>query len=166
MTQPSRSAEEIYLTKSEEIDLEAQAARALIQAIIEDTSTASDNFRLGRIDDRIENVNGDLRRNLNEENDRIMPQLEAGNFQEIRTSLVRADALRDQFSQKVEEIRKDMMAQVRSDSVVTMRDQQTAILISLILTVLAAILGLMFSLFISTGITTPVRGLLEGTRGV
>ena len=156
----------IYLTKSEEIDLEAQAARALIQAIIEDTSTASDNFRLGRIDDRIENVNGDLRRNLNEENDRIMPLLEAGNFQEIRTSLVRADALRDQFSQKVEEIRKDMMAQVRSDSVVTMRDQQTAILISLILTVLAAILGLMFSLFISTGITTPVRRLLDGTRAV
>jgi adenylate cyclase len=156
----------IYETKGQEIDQEAQAARALIQAIIDDPSTVSDNFRLGRIDDRIESVNGDLRRNLSEESARIIPLLEAANFPEIRAGLVRADALRDQFSQKVEEIRKDMMAQVRSDSVVTMRDQQTAIIISLILTVLAAILGLLFSLFISTGITTPVRRLLDGTRAV
>src|SRR5882724_5293032 len=156
----------IYEAKGQEIDQEAQASRILINAIIEDTSTVSDNARLGRIDDRIENVNGDLRRYLNEENERLMPLLEAQSFPEIRASLVRADALRDQFSQKIEEIRKDMMAQVRSDSVVTMRDQQTAIIISLTLTVLAAVVGLMFSLFISTGITTPVRRLLDGTRAV
>jgi len=156
----------IYEAKGQEIDQEAQASRILINAIIEDTSTVSDNARLGRIDDRIENVNGDLRRYLNEENERLMPLLEAQSFPEIRASLARADTLRDQFSQKVEEIRKDMMAQVRSDSVVTMRDQQTAIIISLTLTVLAAVVGLMFSLFISTGITTPVRRLLDGTRAV
>ena len=67
-----------------------------------------------------------------------MPLLEAGNFAEARVSLARADTLRDEFNQKVEEIRKDMLAQVRSDAVVTMRDQQTAIVISVILTVLAA----------------------------
>src|SRR5882724_6452644 len=156
----------IYEAKGQEIDQEAQASRILINAIIEDTSTVSDNARLGRIDDRIENVNGDLRRYLNEENERLMPLLEAQSFPEIRASLARADTLRDQFSQKVEEIRKDMMAQVRSDSVVTMREQQTAIIISLTLTVLAAVVGLMFSLFISTGITTPVRRLLDGTRAV
>ncbi|MEP6838769.1 MAG: adenylate/guanylate cyclase domain-containing protein [Bradyrhizobium sp.] len=156
----------IYETKGQEIDLEAKESRALIQAIIDDPSTVSDNFRLGRIDDRIEHVSGDLLRNLNEENNRIIPLLEASYFSDIRAILARADALRDQFSQKVEEIRKDMMAQVRSDSVVTMRDQQTAIIISLILTVLAAVLGLIFSIFISTGITRPVRRLLDGTRAV
>src|SRR5882757_7623950 len=156
----------IYEVKGQEIDQEAQAARALVNAIIEDTSTDSDNARLGRIDDRIEHVNGDLRRYLGEEYNRLLPMLEAGNFSEARTSLVRSDALRDEFSQKVEEIRTDMMAQVRSDSVVTMRDQRTAIAISAILTVLAAILGLMFALFISIGITTPVRRLLDGTRAV
>ena len=76
------------------------------------------------------------------------------------------DALRDEFNQKVEEIRKDMMAQVRADAVATMGDQQKAIFISAILTVLAAILGLLFSLFVGTGITRPVRRLLEGTRAV
>lgn len=158
--------QKIYETKAREIDKEAKTARALIKAIIDDPSTESDNFRLGRIDDRIEDVNGDLRRYLDEENERLMPLLEAKSFPEIRASLARSDTLRDEFSQKVEEIRVDMMAQVRSDSVVTMRDQHTAIIISLTLTVLAAVLGLLFSLFISTGITTPVRRLLDGTRAV
>jgi adenylate cyclase len=58
------------------------------------------------------------------------------------------------------------MAQVRSDAMVTMRDQKKAIVISTILTVLAAVLGLIFAIFVSTGITRPVRRLLDGTRAV
>lgn len=155
-----------YEAKGLEIDKEAQAARALINAIIDDTSTDSDNARLSRIDDRIENVNKDLRRYLTEENKRLMPLLAAGNFAEVRASLARADALRDEFNQKIEEIRTDMLAQVRADAVVTMRDQQKAIVISMILTVLAAIMGLLFAIFVSMGITRPVRRLLDGTRAV
>ncbi|MBR1285086.1 HAMP domain-containing protein [Bradyrhizobium sp. AUGA SZCCT0177] len=155
-----------YEAKDLEIDKEAQAARVLINAIIDDTSTDSDNARLGRIDDRIENVNKDLRRYLSDENKRMLPLLASGNFAEVRASLARADTLRDDFNQKVEEIRKDMLVQVRSDAVVTMRDQQKAIVISMILTVLAAVLGLMFAIFVSMGITRPVRRLLDGTRAV
>src|SRR5882757_4112922 len=158
--------QKIYQSKGREIDQEAQAARALINAIIEDTSTDSDNARLGRLDDRIENVVSDLRHHLGEENKRLFPLLAAGNSAELRASLARADTLRDEFNQKVEDIRRDMLAQVRTDAVMTMRDQQKAIVISMIVTVLAAILGLIFSLFISTGITTPVRRLLDGTRAV
>src|ERR1700712_4201611 len=158
--------QKIYEAKSGEIDQEAKAARALINAIIEDESTASDNARLGRIDDRIDNVNGDLRRYLNEEYQRLLARLDAGDFAAARNSLMRTDELRDEFNGKIEQIRIDMMNQVRADSVVTMRGQQTAIVISLMLTVLAAVLGLIFSLFISTGITTPVRRLLDGTRAV
>ena len=47
-----------------------------------------------------------------------------------------------------------------------MRDQQKIIFISMIVTTLAAIVGLMFALFVSTGITRPVRRLLDGTRAV
>lgn len=158
--------QKIYESKGQQIDSEAQAARALINAIIEDTSTDSDNARLGRLDDRIENVVSDLRRHLSEENKQLFPLLAAGNSAEVRASLIRADALRDEFNQKVEDIRKDMLAQVRSDAVATMRDQQKTIVISMIVTVLAAIVGLLFSLFVSTGITTPVRRLLDGTRAV
>jgi class 3 adenylate cyclase len=158
--------QKIYEAKGLEIDREAEAARALINAIIDDTTTDSDNARLGRIDDRIDNANKDLRRYLKEENDRLWPLFAAGNFSEIRASVAHADALRDDFIKKTEEIRSDMLGQVRSDAVVTMRDQQRAITISVILTALAAILGLTVSMFVSTGIARPVRRLLEGTRAV
>jgi class 3 adenylate cyclase len=158
--------QKIYQSKGQDIDSEAQAARALINAIIEDMSTVSDNARLGRLDDRIENVASDLRRHLGEENKRLLALLAGGSFAEVRASLTRADALRDEFNQKVEDIRKDMLTQVRSDAAATMRDQQKTIVISMIVTVLAAVVGLIFSLFVATGITTPVRRLLDGTRAV
>ena len=80
--------------------------------------------------------------------------------------MARTDTLRDDLNQRIEVIRTDMLALVRGDAVMTMRDQKTAIVISVVLTLLAGILGLIFSLFISTGITGPVRRLLEGTRAV
>jgi adenylate cyclase len=149
-----------------EIDQDARAARALINAIIDDPSTESDYARLGRIDDQIEQVNSDIHRHLGEEYKRLLPLLEAGKFAEAHASLARSDTLRDEFDQRVEDIRTDMLAQVRADANVTMRNQQTAIAISVILTVLASVVGLLFSFFVSTGITKPVRRLLDGTRAV
>ena len=111
-------------------------------------------------------MTSDLRRYLGEEYKRLLLLLEAGNFAEARASLARTDTLRDELNQRIEDIRTDMLALVRGDAVMTMRDQKTAIVISVVLTLLAGILGLMFSLFISTGITGPVRRLLEGTRAV
>jgi adenylate cyclase len=156
----------IHEAKGQEIEQEAQAARALINAIIDDSSTASDNARLGRIDDRIERVISDLHRYLGEEYKRLLMLLDAGNIAEARVSVARTDELRDDLNQRIEVIRTDMLALVRGDALMTMRDQQTAIVISVVLTLLAGILGLIFSLFISTGITGPVRRLLEGTRAV
>jgi len=150
------------------IGQEASAVHVLINAIIDDVTTESDNAALGRIDSRIEDTSRDLLQYLDEEHDRLFPLLEAKtqDFAEIRRSLTRIDAIRDQINQRIDGIRADMMAQVRADSAVTMRDQQRTIAISAVLTGLAAILGLMFSLFVSSGITRPVRRLLEGTRAV
>ncbi|WP_334417653.1 MULTISPECIES: adenylate/guanylate cyclase domain-containing protein [unclassified Bradyrhizobium] len=156
----------IYEAKGREIGQEAQAARVLINAIINDPTTVSDDANLGRIENRIETITSDLRRYLDEENKRMWPLLEAGNMPEVRASLVRTDALRDEFNRKIEEIRHDMLEQVRADAAVTMRDQQRAIVISAIVTILAAILGLTFAFFVSIGITRPVRRLLDGTRAV
>src|SRR5262249_3361455 len=49
---------------------------------------------------------------------------------------------------------------------VVLRNQQHAILITIIVTALAAALGLLFAMLVSGGITRPVRLLLEGTRDV
>ena len=150
------------------IEQEAGAVHVLINAIIDDLTTDSDNAALGRIDSRIEDTSKDLLHYLDEEHDRLFPLLEVKtqDFAEIRRSLTRIDALRDELNQRIDGIRADMMAQVRADAAVTMRDQQRTIAISAVLTGLAAILGLTFSLFVSSGITRPVRRLLDGTRAV
>jgi len=156
----------LYEAKGIEVEKEAQAARTLINAIIDDAATPSDNARLARIDDRIENVITDLRRYLTEEYKQLLSQLDAGQFAEARASLARSDTFRDEFTQKVENIRGDMLSQVRRDAEMTMRDQKTTIVISVILTALASFVGLLFALFVSVGITRPVRRLLDGTRAV
>ena len=65
-----------------EIDQEAEAARRLIGAIIDDTSTPSDNAALGRLDDRIDNAVNDLRRRLNEQIALLLRELDARDFAE------------------------------------------------------------------------------------
>jgi class 3 adenylate cyclase len=150
------------------IGKEAGAVHELINAIIDDVSTDSDNAALARIDSRIEDTNKDVLRYLDEEHDRLFPLLEAKtqDFADIRKSLVRIDTLRDELNQRIDGIRADMMTQVRLDAAMTMRDQRRNIAISAVLTALAAILGLTFSMFVSSGITRPVRRLLDGTRAV
>jgi adenylate cyclase len=99
-------------------------------------------------------------------NAQLLRQLDAQNFPEVRNTLERADVLRDEFNQKLDTIRADMLAQVYASASTVMRDQQRAILISAIVTAIAAILGLVFAMLVSNGITRPVHRLLEGTREV
>ena len=150
------------------IGQEASAVHALLDDIIADVTTESDNAALGRIDSRIEDTNRDLRHYLDEEHERLFPLLESNtpNFAEIRRILARIDTLRDELNLRIDGIRADMMTQVRADAAITMRDQGRNIAISAVLTALAAVLGLMFSMFVSSGITRPVRRLLDGTRAV
>jgi uncharacterized membrane protein YccC len=53
----------LHNAKGAEVESEAQAARKLINAIIEDASTPSDNAALARIENRIENLS-ETRRQL------------------------------------------------------------------------------------------------------
>src|SRR5499426_2262714 len=156
----------VFQAKSSEVDQEAAAARKLIAAIIEDVSTPSDNAALARIDSRIETAVSDLSRHLNDETVQLFARLDARDLPEVRRSLARVDSLRDEFNQKIDQIRRDMLTQVYVSTAIIMRDQQRAIWISAIVTALAAILGLTVSNMISTGITRPVWRLLEGTRAV
>ncbi|WP_200941143.1 adenylate/guanylate cyclase domain-containing protein [Afipia sp. Root123D2] len=156
----------VYEAKGIEVGQEADAARKLINEIIDDVTTVSDDAILARIDSRIESVNKDTRRYLDEENERLFRIFESRDFEAMRTGLVRVDALRSDLNQKIDAIRSDMLREVRADAVVTMRNQQRTIFVSAIVTGLAAILGLVVSILVSTGITRPVRRLLDGTRAV
>jgi len=59
-----------------------------------------------------------------------------------------------------------MLALLRADADLTTQKQRRVTLIAAFLTLLAIILGLVFSLFVSAGVTRPVRRLLEGAKAV
>ncbi|QPF82563.1 HAMP domain-containing protein [Bradyrhizobium genosp. L] len=145
---------------------EANAARKLIVAIIEDPSTPSDNAALGRIDDRIDNVLNDLLVRLNKENSEVLDQLDAKDFASARKTMLHAEVLRDEFNARIEGIRADMLAQVGNSAKNVTRAQRNAIIVSAIVTAIAAVLGFMFAMLVGSGITRPVMRLLEGTKEV
>ncbi|MBR0697907.1 adenylate/guanylate cyclase domain-containing protein [Bradyrhizobium lablabi] len=148
------------------LNREAGDARKLIAAIISDPSTPSDNAALGRLDDRIDNAVNDLLVRLNAENKALLDQLEAKDFSAAKQTMLRSDALRDEFNARIDSIRSDMLTQVAAAAATVMSAQQRAIIISAIVTAVAAILGFLFAMMVGTGITRPVMRLLEGTREV
>jgi adenylate cyclase len=157
---------QLYDAKDAEVDSEAQAARKLINAIIDDTSTPSDNAALARIDSRIDSLMSESRQHLEQESEDLLSELDAREFSAVRRSLARVDSLRDQLSEKIDAVRTEML-KVSYRAIATIRSEQTqAVLISVIVTLLAAIVGLIFANLVSGGIIRSVRQLLEGTRAV
>jgi class 3 adenylate cyclase len=156
----------LYEAKNAEVDQEAEGALASVNALIEAGNSIADTAALARIQSRIDSANKDLRRYLNDEQERLLPLLDARDFPKISKSLARTDALRDEFNQKIDAIRADMLSLVVSHASTTMQDEHRILLISTVLTALAALLGWTFSALVGTGISRPVRRLLEGTRAV
>jgi class 3 adenylate cyclase len=156
----------VYEAKAPEVEQEAAAARTQINSIIADPSTPSDDVALARLDNKIETAIADYRNHLGAEITQLLTQLKAQDFAESRRTLVRVDAFRDEFNVKIDDIRRDMLAQVHASASTVMRNQWRAILISAIVTALAAILGLLFAIIVSGGITRPVYQLLAGAREV
>jgi HAMP domain-containing protein len=157
---------QLYDAKDVEVDSEAQAARKLINAIIEDKSTPSDNAALGRIEGRIDSLMTDTRRHLKQETGQLFSELDAQDFAAARRSLARADALRDELDEKIDAVRTEML-KVSYGAIATIRSEQTqAVVTSAIVTLLSAIVGLIFANLVSGGIIRSVRQLLEGTRAV
>jgi adenylate cyclase len=157
---------QLYDAKDAQIDTEAQAARKLINAIIDDTSTPSDNTALARIDSRIDSLVSESRHHLNQASGQVLSELDARDFAAVRRSLAGVDALRDEFTVKIDAMRTEMQ-KVSYGAIATIRSEQNqAVLTSGIVTLLAAIVGLIFANLVSGGIIRSVRQLLEGTRAV
>jgi class 3 adenylate cyclase len=96
----------------------------------------------------------------------LLRQLEAKDFAEVKRSLARVDSLRDEFTYQIDEIRNDMLNQVFASTTTVIRNQRRSMLTSVAVTALASLIGLGFAWLVSSGITRPVRLLLEGARDV
>src|SRR3974377_1573003 len=100
---------QIYQQTQNKVEEDADAARKLIASIIDDVSTPSDNVALTRIDTNIDNAVGELHRHLDQENVQLMSQLQSKDFVEARRTLERTDQARDEFNQRIDQIRADML---------------------------------------------------------
>jgi class 3 adenylate cyclase len=161
----SAAIRKVFDAKGEEVEKEAQAARALIQGLIQKESL-NDATALARLESRIDTAMADTRRELNVEIERLLAAIDAGDAEETAEGLSRVDALRDDLDRKLDSIRSDMLALLKADAAETIQTQRQVTLIAAVLTGLAAALGLVFAALVSRGITRPVRRLLEGTRAV
>jgi class 3 adenylate cyclase len=148
------------------VDREVKAARALLDGLIAKGSSFHDTAALVRIDTRLGDLIDGTRVQLNEEVARLLSLLDGRDRKEIDESLQRVDELRDELDRQLDDVRTEMVNLLQADSAATIRRQQTVVIIAMVLTGLAAGLGLVFSVFVSTGLTRPVHRLLEGAHAV
>jgi adenylate cyclase len=149
-----------------QVELEILAARALIHGLIERGAEFGDATTLARFETRIDTINDDARRRLNTENARLLAMLDAGETKAVDDELQRIDELRDDLDLKLDSVRADMLVLLRKDANQTVAKQKQVMLISVALTLLAGVLGVVFAMLVSAGVTRPVRRLLEGARAV
>ncbi len=149
-----------------QIELEILAARAAIHGLIEKGPAFGDTSTLSQFESRIDAINGDSRRRLNAEIERLLKVLDTGDRKALADEMERVDELRDELNRKLEDVRADMLSLLRTDANMTVEKQHKVMLISVALTVLAAVLGLVFAALVSAGVTRPVRRLLEGAKAV
>ena len=157
----------VFESKGAEVEKEAQRARDLINGLIGNKQTSPDEaVALARLDSRIAAAMSDTRTQLNSEIERLILLLEGSDRAAISDSLSRVDRLRDNLIDKLDSIRADMLALLQQEAAAAVRKQRQAMLIAAVATALAALVGLMFALLVSGGITRPVHRLLEGARAV
>ena len=150
--------------KGVEVETEAKAAAASIHGLVE---TETDNVAaLARLESQLDQAMNNDRRHLNDEIGHLLASLDASDTKTIADSLGRVDTLRNELDQRLDVIRADMLAVLRTEAAATLDKQHQEMLITVVLTALAAILGLLFALFVSTGVTRPVQRLLAGTRAI
>ena len=149
-----------------QVELEILAARALIHGLIVKGPAFGDASTLSQFETRVDAINDDSRRLLNAENQRLLAVLDTGDKKALAEEMERVDELRDELNRKLDGVRADMLALLRRDANMTVQKQHQVMLISVVLTALAAILGLVFAGLVSAGVTRPVRRLLEGARAV
>ncbi len=155
-----------FRAEGDAVDTELKSARQLIDGLIEKGSRFGDTARLLRLGNHLSDFIDGTRGRLNDEIARLLPLLDAGDEKAIADGLERVDTLRDELDRQLDTVRTEMIDLLKADAAATARKQRIVLLVAILLTALAAALGLVFSVIVSTGLTRPVRRLLEGARAV
>ncbi len=156
----------IFDEKGAAFEAEVQSARLHIKTLLENSQTIANSVALTRIQSQLDTAVDDHRQQLNIEISRLQPLLDAAETEISADNISRVDELREGLSAKLDNIRSSMMGMVREGGAENVSNQQHVMIIVAILTALAALLGFVFSIMVSSEVTRPVQRLLAGTRNV
>ncbi|HEY0220505.1 MAG TPA: adenylate/guanylate cyclase domain-containing protein [Afipia sp.] len=157
---------EIFDARGAAFEKEVQSARAHIKSLLENSRTIENSVALTRIQSQLDTAVDDHRRLLNREIARLLPTIDTTDPKIADETLSRVDELRETLNTKLDEIRTSMMSLVREGGDDNIKNQKDVMIIVAILTALAALLGFVFSIMVSSEVTRPVQRLLAGTRNV
>lgn len=155
-----------FEAKGAMFEQEVTAADTLIKDLINKSASVADARALTRLESHLDAAVNETRRHLNEEIARMLRVIDAGDIKAIDEGLARVDALRDELNQKLDTLRAEMLGLLSAEAALTTRRQHQIAVIAGALTLLAAGVGLVFSMLVSAGMTRPVRKLLEGAQAV
>src|SRR5262249_61824120 len=119
---------------------EPQAGGALLDGRTAKGPEFGNGRALVRLDPRLVDLMNDTHSRPNEEIARLLPLLNGGDQKAMADELDRVDVLRDDFDNKLDAVRADMLKLLQADSAATVRKQQTLMVVAIVLTLLAATL--------------------------
>jgi len=154
-----------FAAKDEEAGKELATARQLIATEIANPSPFADVVALARLDTRLELLQN-ARSAHGLEVKALLASLAGGDATQAAEALKRIDAIRDELNRQLEEVRTQMRQLMLDAARRTRVEQNRVVVISIVVTVLAAIIGIALAGVMTIALLRPVKRLLAGTRAV
>jgi adenylate cyclase len=144
---------------------ELVSARRCINEQIADPLDFNDNVQLARLDTRLEFLQHD-REAYEATFARLMKEKDAGNIAAMRQELTALDERRDAFNRRIEADRFEM-SRIADGAIDGTRAYQARVVnVSLVLLLLASLLGVSVAAAITRGLVRPLSRLLSGTAAI
>jgi class 3 adenylate cyclase len=154
-----------FEAKGEDRARELATARRLIGAEIASTSPFVDLPALAQLDARLE-VLEDERGAYDAQVAAVLAKLAGGDRLDLIAELDRLEDLRDDLNTRLEQARTTMRELMLAAASQTRAEQARVVQISIVVSVLAAILGLGLAAVMTAALVRPVKRLLAGTRAI
>src|SRR6185369_12358185 len=154
-----------FAAKDEEAGKELATARQLIATEIANPSPFADVVALARLDTRLELLQN-ARSAHGLEVKALLASVAGGDATQATEALKRIDAMRDELNRQLEEVRTQMRQLMLDAARRTRVEQNRVVVISIVVTVLAAIIGIALAGVMTIALLRPVKRLLAGTRAV
>ncbi|MBA4099044.1 MAG: adenylate/guanylate cyclase domain-containing protein [Rhodospirillum sp.] len=151
--------------KAAEKEQELATARRLLAAEIASAEPLADVATVARLDALVEFIE-QQRDAYNDQVAAMLDRLESGDRPALVSELDRLEVFRDDLNQRLEEARSGMRTLLRTATAETQSEQRRVTQISIVVTVLAAMLGVTLAAIMTLALIRPVKRLVAGTHAV